>query len=272
MKANFVRSRLKEGKPSVGSWVTLPDPFSAEMFARIGFDWLLIDLEHNPISIESAALVTSAIHQADTVPLVRIPLNSGEHIKRVLDMGAWGILVPMVNSREEAELAVRESRYYPLGSRSVGGRRHAQGFQMETAEYFSRANDEILVVVQIEHIDAINCIDDILSVPGIDACYMGPIDLMASMGMAPDIRNMGDPRVIEAIQLVKETALKYGVAPGVHANDADTALKRIEEGYRFITIGSDMNFMLTKARAEVTKLYPSALGSSHAGRDIRIGL
>ncbi|WP_413378141.1 HpcH/HpaI aldolase family protein [Alkalihalobacillus sp. 1P02AB] len=268
MKENIVRKRLSQGMPSIGTWLSIPSPFSSEVMAQIGLDWLVIDMEHNPMSIETAALMTSSMFHSNTVPLVRIPWNSGENIKRVLDMGAWGIVVPMVKNRQEAEQIVQEARYYPKGGRSIGGRRHAMGFQTSESNYFSTANDEILLVVQIEHIESVNNIDDILSVPGIDACFIGPNDLMSSMGLTPQLES-DIPEVVEAINRVKEAAKRHGVPSGIHVGSADSANKRINEGFQFIAIGSEISFMVTNALSEIAKLDASALQQNHSPKEVR---
>ncbi len=258
---------MKRGEPSIGSWLSIPSPFSAECMCRLGFDWLVIDMEHNPISIETAALMTSSMFGSSTAPLVRIPWNTGENIKRVLDMGAWGIVVPMVKTREEAERVVREAKYSPEGGRSVGGRRHAMGFSSEPSTYYAQANDEILVVVQIEHIEAIRNLGDILSVPGIDACFIGPNDLMSSMGLRPQMTSE-EPTVIEAIERVRTTAKKYGVASGIHVSDAETANARIAEGFQFIAIGSELSFMMNQGQEVLNGLVNNAV-HSYERREIR---
>src|SRR3712207_4043860 len=166
MRVNHVRQRLQAGEPSLGTWLALPSPEAAEYVATLGFDWLTVDSEHNPIDIRTQSLMFGAIAASGVAPLVRIPWNSGENIKRVLDAGAWGIVVPMVNSKEEAERAVEATRYPPLGARSVGGGMPALRFGTTGGEYLRRADEEILLVLQIEHIQAVERCDEILSVPG----------------------------------------------------------------------------------------------------------
>src|ERR1051326_4963002 len=151
MKTNHVRAKLKQGQPSVGTWLTLPDPLAARMMARVGFDWLTVELEHAPTSFETAATSFAIIAARGPVPLARVPWNSGENIKRVLDTGAWGIVVPMVNSRAEAQAAVAAARYAPLGERTIGGQLHAINFGTDPGTSYARANEEILVVLMAEH-------------------------------------------------------------------------------------------------------------------------
>src|SRR6187402_3009020 len=155
MRANHVRRRLQAGEPSIGTWLALPSPEAAEYVATRGFDWLVVDTEHNAIDIRTLSQMFGAIAPAGVAPMVRIPWNSGENIKRVLDAGAWGIVVPMVNSRAEAELAVECARYPPKGTRSVGGGQTALRFGTTGADYLKHADNEILVVLQIEHLKGV---------------------------------------------------------------------------------------------------------------------
>src|SRR2546426_9484260 len=140
MKTNPVRANLNRGEPSVGTWLTLPDPTAAQLMARVGFDWLTVELEHTPVTFETAAQSFAIIAASGVVPLARVPWNHGENIKRVLDTGAFGIVVPMVNSRAEAEAAVAAARYAPFGGRTIGGPLHAANFQTDARSSYRRAN------------------------------------------------------------------------------------------------------------------------------------
>ncbi len=251
MRLNDVKRKLKDGQTSFGTWLNIPSPFSAERCAKSGLDWLIIDMEHNPISIETAAAMIMAVNPTDTAPLVRIPWNHPEHIKRVLDAGAWGVLVPMVCSKEEAEQAVQAAKYNPAGFRSNGGGRYGISFNADRNEYTSKANEQIIVAVQIEHIDAVNRVDEIMSVDGIDICFIGPNDLMTSMGMIGKM-DMEAPAVKKALKSVVETARKYGITPGIHVGNVADAARRAEEGFRFIAISTELNLMLS-ALNEVEK-------------------
>jgi len=260
MKTNFVRSKLKRGEPSIGTWLTLPDPMTAQLMARAGFDWLTVELEHTPTTFEHAAQSFGLIAGANSVPLDRVPWNTCENIKRVLDTGDWGIVVPMVNSRAEAEAVVNTSRYAPIGQRSVGGQLHATNFDTDPATYYDRANDEVLVVVMAEHIKAIEAAEDILSLPGIDVVFIGPNDLHKSMGKRP-VFDSDYKEFVDALKHIQKTAAKYGVATGIHVLDADAAKRRVAEGFQFIAITSDAGMMLAKAREFMTTL---GLGSGKA--------
>ncbi len=254
MRKNHVRAKLKRGEPSVGTWLNFPTPISAHLIARTGFDWLTVEMEHTSITLETAAESFAIIAATGPAPFARVPWNTGENIKRVLDTGAWGVVVPMVNSRAEAEAVVRASRYQPLGERSVGGQLHAANFDTDPATYYAQANEEILVVIMAEHVQAVESADEILSVPGVDAVFIGPNDLHNSLGKKP-VFDSDDADFVQAVEHIRKTAKKYGVASGIHVLDAATAQRRIAEGFQFIAVASDAGMMLSRAR-EIT----SALG------------
>lgn len=246
MRINHVRQRLEQGEPSIGTWLSLPSPEAAEYIGHVGFDWLVVDTEHNPIDIRTLAQMFSAIGTSGTAPMVRIPWNNAENMKRVLDAGAWGIVVPMVNSRQEAEDAVAAMKYPTTGVRSVGGGRHAMSFDTSAKEYYDNADNQLLTVLQIEHIDGVNNAEDILSVPGVDACFIGPNDLAASMGMGLGVPlESDDPALVEAIHHIRDTAKKHGVAPGVHTSGPEGVNARIAEGFQFCAMASELKFMLS---------------------------
>ena len=246
MKKNNVRAKLKKGEASVGSWLNLSSTTAAQLMSRVGFDWLTVEMEHSPISFETAAQNFAIIAGSGVAPLLRVPWNSTENIKRALDTGAWGIVVPMVNSREEAEAVVSAARYAPLGTRTIGGIMHAANFDTSTGDYNKNANEEILVVLMAEHVDAIKDADDILSVPGIDVVFIGPNDLHNSMGLPPAFES-DHPEFLEAVSHILKTAKKHGVAAGIHVADAETAKRRIAEGFQFVAVASDAGLMLGKA-------------------------
>src|SRR2546422_617026 len=185
MTPNHVKQRLAAGKACFGSLLNFGDPLVAELMASVGFDWLLVDTEHGPIDLATLATMFATITRYPCAPLVRVHALDEANVKRVLDAGAWGVLAPNVRTREEAELLVRACKYPPEGGRSLGAGRFALSFKTDAPTYFRRANDEILVIAQIEHVDAVANIDAILSVPGIDACYVGPNDWCASAGPPP---------------------------------------------------------------------------------------
>jgi 4-hydroxy-2-oxoheptanedioate aldolase len=255
MRVNHVRRRLEAGEPSIGTWLSLPSPDAAEFVAELGLDWLVVDTEHNAIDINTLARMFMAMRASGIAPMVRIPWNSAENVKRVLDAGAWGIVFPMVNSREEAEVAVQAARYHPSGNRSVGGGRHGMGFGTTSKEYYENANDQVLVVVQVEHIDGVNNADEILSVPGVDACFIGPNDLAASMGLGLGVSLETDiPEVVSAIETIRDTCRKYGVAPGIHTSGAAAVQRRIGEGFQFCALASELKYMIGSLAEDLAAL------------------
>jgi len=253
LKENRVKAALRRGEAQVGSWLSLGSPFAARHLARAGFPWLTVDVEHSPVNWETAALMFGVIADAGCVPLARVPSNTHENIKRALDNGAFGIVVPMVNTREEAEAAVAATRYHPAGCRSVGGSLHALGFGCTPAEYFARANDEILVILQTEHVRAVENAEAICSVPGVDAIFIGPNDLLQSMGKTPSMETQ-DPEFVDALRHLRETAVRHGVAPGLHTASAEAVKRRLAEGWKLLAIGSDLGFLTGAAQAAVREI------------------
>ncbi|GIW79496.1 MAG: 4-hydroxy-2-oxo-heptane-1,7-dioate aldolase [Gemmatales bacterium] len=253
MRPNSVKRALKAGQPSVGTWLSLGSITAARVMARAGFDWLNIDIEHSLVGWETMTHMLAAIADAGCMAFARVPANRHDHIKRVLDNGAHGIVVPMVNSREEAEAAVAAAKYPPAGTRSVGGSMHALNFDTTPNDYYAHANDEILIVLQCEHIQAVERADEIFSVPGIDAIFVGPNDLAASMrgkdGSPPSAQATAD-----AMKHILQTCKKYNVAPGLHTGSAAEAKARIEEGWQFIAVGSELRMMLNAAADTVQQL------------------
>jgi 4-hydroxy-2-oxoheptanedioate aldolase len=248
VRANPVKRDLKAGKPSVGTWLSLGSIVASRFLARAGFAWLTLDIEHSLVDWETACHIFGAIADAGGVPLARVPCGAHDHIKRALDNGAHGIVVPMVNSREQALAAVAAAKYPPVGTRSVGGSVHALNFGTHAADYFQHANDEILVVLQCEHIAAAKAADEIFSVPGVDAIFVGPNDLAASM-RDPS----GRPPTAEAAECVMGQILaacrRHRVAAGVHCFSPEEVKLRMEQGWQFLAINSELRMMLDGASA-----------------------
>src|SRR4051794_9483183 len=210
MRPNAVKRALKAGQPSVGTWLSLGSITAARFLARAGFAWLTVDIEHTLVDWETATHMFASIADAGCIALARVPSNRHDHIKRVLDNGAHGIVVPMVNSREEAQAAVSACLYPPWGDRSVGGSVHALNFGATAVDYFAKANDEVLVVLQCEHIKAVEDADNIFSVPGIDAIFVGPNDLAASM-RGKDGKPPSAEATNQALKHILETCKKHKV-------------------------------------------------------------
>ena len=247
MRVNSAKKLLRDGKPVVGTWLTLGSIQASRFLARMGFDYLTVDIEHNLMGMETATHMLASIADAKCPALARVPANKHDHIKRALDNGAHGVVVPMVNTRQEAEEAVAACLYPPKGTRSVGGSAHALNFDATSAEYFLKANDEILVVLQCEHIVAVDNFEDVYSVPGIDAVFVGPNDLAASMrdanGKPPE------PEVFNAaLKKILEGCKKLGIPAGIHTFSPEEAKTRIAEGWQFIAINSELRFLMDGAK------------------------
>jgi len=251
MRPNPIKKILKAGKPAVGTWLSLGSITAARFMARTGLDWLTLDIEHSLVGMETAAHIFASIADAGGVALARVPANRHDHIKRVLDNGAHGVIVPMVNSRKEAEEAVAAMLYPPAGNRSVGGSVHALNFDTSAGEYYNKANDELLVVLQCEHIDCVHDADSIFATKGIDAIFVGPNDLAASM-RTPDGKPPKPEATKEAMQHILAMCKKHGVAPGLHTGSPEEAKMRIEEGWQFIAVTSELKMMLDGAKAVLT--------------------
>ena len=246
MRSNPVKQTLKQGRPSVGTWLSLGSITAARYMARTGLEWLTVDIEHSLVGIETAVHMFASIADAGCTALARVPSNRHDHIKRVLDNGAHGIVVPMVNSREEALAAVSAVKYPPVGTRSVGGGVHALNFQATATEYYAKANDEILIVLQCEHIDAVKNADSIFSVPGIDAIFVGPNDLAASM-RSPQGNPPSAQATADAMKEILAACKRNKVAPGVHCFSGEEVVQKIEEGWQFLAINSELKMMVDGA-------------------------
>jgi 4-hydroxy-2-oxoheptanedioate aldolase len=248
MTPNHVKQRLRAGRPAFGTLLHLADPLAAELMASVGFEWLLVDTEHGPIDLGPLAAMFATITRYPVAPLVRVHALAEENVKRVLDAGAWGVLAPNVRTPAEAERLVAACKYPPAGVRSLGAGRFALSFRTDPATYFARANDEILVIVQIEHVDAVKNIDAILAVPGVDACYVGPNDWCASAGLAPSLEPP-HPEFEEAMQAVLAAARRHGVAAGIHCQSPATVNRRIAEGWTLVGMVNDHRFLVSGAKA-----------------------
>jgi len=259
MKVNPVKQKLRQGKPSFGTWLSLGNLHATRVVARSGFEWLTVDIEHSPCDWSQAATLFAAIADAGCVPLARVPEGDHYCIKRVLDAGAWGIVVPMVDTVEQARTAIAAARYPPVGSRSVGGGMHSLNFGATAAEYYQRANEEILVILQTESPTGVANADEIYSLPGCDAIFVGPVDLRWCM-CSPDGK-MPTPEEHEAmIQRVIEVGKKVGTPTGIHCMDPESALKRAEQGMQFIAVGSELRMLNAKVQEFVKQLWPEQAG------------
>lgn len=234
----------------MGVAITMASTDSLELLVRMNFDWLFIDTEHAPLNCEMLAGLLQVARLGRATPLVRVAWNDPVVVKKALDAGAMGVIVPWINTREQAEKAVRSAKYPPVGTRGFGPRWLLLAGE-DLPEYNRNANDEILVIVQIETVEAMNNLEAIVTTPGVDAYMIGPADLANSLGFPGDF---GNPAVEQAISSICERAAKLGV-PGFYAPaPAEICLRRIEQGFRAVCLGSDINFLRLGAQAALEKL------------------
>lgn len=263
MRFNPVKQKLRDGQPTYGVWLSLGDLYAARVFARMGWDWLTLDMEHQPIDWGQAAAIFGAIADAGCVPLCRVPEGNHRDIKRALDAGAWGIVAPMVNTVEQARTIIAAAKYPPLGNRSVGGGLHALNFGAASGDYFAAANDQILVVLQTESPQGVDNAEAIYALPGVDAIFVGPNDLRAQMRTTLSREPTNDE--FEALmQRVIAAGKKTGTATGMHAMSTDVARQRTEQGMRFIAVASELRMMTQKAEEMLRDLRPQGVAKDLA--------
>jgi 2-dehydro-3-deoxyglucarate aldolase len=246
---NEFRSRLKRGDKLLGTMVTLASGASAEVLASLGFDWLFVDGEHGPLEARELTEILQAVGDK-TACIVRVPAAAEVPIKRALDLGAHGIIVPQVNTAEQAADVVRWARYAPEGSRGVGLAR-AHGYGLKFREYLSAANREIAVVVQAEQVRAVDNIDAIVRVPGVDAVLLGPYDLSASLGK---LGKIDDPAVVAAIDRVTEACKTAGMPLGYFGVTAAAVRPYVARGYTLLVAGVDTLYLASGASALLAEL------------------
>jgi 2-keto-3-deoxy-L-rhamnonate aldolase RhmA len=235
-----LKEKLINRQVTIGSWITIGHPIIAEIMVEAGYDWLAIDMEHSSITMSEASNLIQVIDLAGSVPLMRVGSNDPYLIKRAMDAGAHGVIVPMINDRESAEKAISSMKYPPFGTRGVGLSR-AQGYGKSFKEYKKWLETDSIMIIQIEHIDAVNNIEEIFTVKGIDGFIVGPYDLSSSLGFPGEFDH---PKVIEALNKIKEFTLKNNILSGYHIIEPDWDLlnEKIKEGYKFIAFSLDIVF------------------------------
>jgi 4-hydroxy-2-oxoheptanedioate aldolase len=231
--------------------------YATRVLARMGFDWLTLDIEHSPIDWSQAAAIFACIADAGGVPLARVPKGNHDYIKRVLDAGAWGIVVPMVDTLDQAQIAVRAAKYPPQGNRSLGGGMHAMNFATSSSDYYRRANDEVLVVLQTESPTGVANAEAIYALSGVDAVFVGPVDLRANMRRT-DGGEATDAEFEAMLARVIAAGKKTGTPTGMHTMDANAALARAAQGMQFLAVGSELRFMTQKAQEILRAVRPEA--------------
>ncbi|MCA9129732.1 MAG: 2-dehydro-3-deoxyglucarate aldolase, partial [Planctomycetales bacterium] len=229
-----------------GTWLTTGNLQMTRSLARTGFDWLTLDLEHTPFDWREISALLACISDAGCAPLVRVPEGTHTWIKRSLDAGAYGIVVPMVETVEQAKLAIAAAKYPPVGNRSIGGGMHSLNFDASNEEYYQSANHEIMVVLQTESPLGIENSADIYALPGCDAVFVGPNDLRYHMRDAAG-NFPSDDEFEKAIQRIIDTGRNVGTPTGMHVSGSTDAIQRISQGMQFVAISSDLRMVLDQA-------------------------
>lgn len=254
MRPNPTRERWTAGGLCLGGWLSIPSPINAEVMAATGFDYCCVDMQHGFSDFSDLVPMFQAITTGSATPFVRVPENLSGHIGKALDAGAMGIIVPMVNSVEECEAAIAAGRYPPLGTRSFGPSRVGA---VEGPDYWERANQDVAIVPMIETVEALDALDDILAVDGLEAVYVGPADLSVSLGLPP---RSEEPALQEALDAIVAACNRHGIVPGMHTTTA-LAQDRIERGFRMLTITADLAALRAKLADDLELVRKGEAGS-----------
>ena len=250
MRMNHVKQLWREGKPAVGGWLSIPHCYPAEVMAHTGLDWLCIDMQHGCIDYSDVVPMLTAISTTAVTPLVRVPWNEPSMIMKVLDAGAYGVIVPMVSNRAEAERAVAACRYPPAGIRSNGPNR---ALLYGGADYQKHADREMICAVMIETAEGIEKMDEIISTPGLDVAYIGPTDLALALGLAPVMDNE-EPKHVATVNRMLETCRRHKVVAGIHTGGSRFTQRYIDQGFRMVMLIADRVAMSNWVKAEAGRL------------------
>ena len=257
-KTNSLKSKLRNRQLTIGSWLTLGHSSIAEIMAKAGFDWLTVDMEHSAITLHEAQQLIQVIELSGCVPLVRVGANDANLIKRVMDAGAHGVIVPMINTKEDAERAVGAVKYPPQGFRGVGLAR-AQSYGTDFEGYRKWNETESIVVVQIEHFKAVEHLEAILSVKGVDAFIIGPYDISASLGVAGQFDH---PEMTAVLGRISDIARRLKAVAGYHVvpPDVEQAVEKVQQGYRFLAYSTDFLFLGESCRGGLKAIRANLAG------------
>ncbi len=253
-----LKKLLKSGGLALGTWITINHPDVVDALSELPFDWFVFDMEHAPIDVRDLETLAMPLRGANIAPLARVPWNDLVMVKRVLDVGMQGVLIPWVNSRAEAEAAVAASRYPPRGVRGVGPRRCVRFGSRNFIDYYERfETEELVVLVQIETAKSLENLEEILSVEGVDVAYVGPMDLSVNLGIPT---RYDHPKFKDALRKVKEACEKYDVVPGIHTFNVEMAEKMIKDGFRFVALMSDTKILVSGFRELLSRFGREAVG------------
>jgi 2-keto-3-deoxy-L-rhamnonate aldolase RhmA len=250
-RTDVIREKARRGETTLGTWLTIGHPEVAEAISLLPLDWVVVDMEHAPLDFQSAETLLIALRGSHVVPLVRVPAIDPVYVKRVLDMGFEGVVFPLVRSTEEAKLAVASTRYPPRGIRGVGPRRAIMYGLYDPYKYYVEASEKVLVLVQIETREALESLDEILDVEGVDGVFVGPNDLSAALGV---FRQFDHPEYRRALKTILEAALSRGKIAGIMARSPKDALEKARMGFNFISLAHDITMMLHAYR-EALKMF-----------------
>ena len=250
MRENRLRTLWKAGAAAVNGWLAIANSFSAETMAHQGWDTLTIDLQHGMVDYQAMIPMLQAISTTNTVPVVRVPWLEPGILMKTLDAGAYGVICPMISTREEAQKLVAYTSYAPQGTRSFGP---VRALLYGGADYQAHANDTIVRFAMIETAQALDNLDAILSVEGLDAIYIGPSDLSLALGCKPTFDDV-EPKAAQAIDHILERAKAHGVVAGIHNGGPEAALARIAKGFQFVTVSSDARLIAAGAQAIISKM------------------
>jgi 4-hydroxy-2-oxoheptanedioate aldolase len=254
---NRIRQARAEGRASFGAWSVLPGSLPAELMGRAGFDWVIIDTQHGGTVPGDLVAMIQALELGGTTPVVRVPWTDPPAIMRVLDFGARGVIVPMVNTAQDARAAAAAVRYPPQGIRSFGPTRAAPGSPAD-------ANEDVVLLVMIETSEALENVDEIAATPGVDGLFIGPVDLGLSMGLALDWTG-SSPEILDAVDRVVAASARAGRFAGMVSSSADHARELLRRGVSFVTLGSDVGYLIagvTRDRATMASLSPPSSTSA----------
>ena len=240
MKKNIAKEKIKKGIPSIGTWVSSGNPLVCETLATSGIDWINIECEHSSIDLGELVHCFRAVEHSDIPVFVRVAGSDPLIIKRVVDSGALGIVVPDVKNAEEAKRAVDACRYPPIGTRGIGATRPNAVYP----DYMDHANEEICVVIMIEDINAVNQIDSIMEVEGVDVVFIGPNDLAATLNVPLGMNNQ-HPKHVDAVNKVLEAGKRHNIPTGIHCGSPEEVIERIEQGFLWMPLMSELALMRT---------------------------
>jgi 4-hydroxy-2-oxoheptanedioate aldolase len=257
VRENTLRSIWSRGDAVVNGWLSIPSAFSAEVMAHQGFDSLTVDMQHGVVDYQVAVTMLQGIATTAVMPLARVPWNDPARLMKILDAGVYGVICPMINTRAQAEALVQACKYPPRGYRSWGPVRASLYAGMD---YGDHADADLVVMPMIETAEALKNLDAILSVPGVDAIYVGPADLSLALGCKPRLDQIEAP-VVDAQQQIVAACKRHGVVAGIHNATAAYALEMIAAGYQFVTLASDSRFLAAKAAEEVAAMRKTGVGA-----------